>query len=605
MTSLLSPAALALWTIDAILQLANPADPQLRRDGAAYAYVYKGDIYTAPVSGGGAVKAARGSRPRWIAGDRLAFLANGQVHLRGGGPVTKSAAPVSAFSFDARGETVFYLAQEPGPAPDPVVSSEPVRMVRLYSQRVTGGAPKAVSPEAWHVAGFAISPDGSRAVCAVQKTPLARDAFHVDLHEITLATGAAKALVVQPGRDADPAFSPDGRSIAFHSQGGTWNYFAARHVGIVPSGGGAVRYLTEGLPYDVFRGGNAFAWSADSTRIVYTAGRGVTDVLVKQEVSSGKAEVLAERISGAASFTPDLGAGIYLKSSPERPLEIVHFSQGQERGLTRLHDGVRSLPRMRSRVVRWKASDGLPVEGILWLPFDYQEGKRVPLLVELHGGPTGVTLDSFPVPRIYPTQVFLQQGIAVFSPNFRGSSNYGAEFRQKNALSQGIGDFDDVMTGIDRLVADGIADADRLGVMGWSYGGYLTGNVITKTARFKAASVGAPAVDWITYYGEFDGAKEVLWTYFGGTPWQVPESYIRHSSRTGLKNIRTPTLLQVGSEDINHNHEIYQALTDLNVPVEYVVYPREGHGIAEPAHQRDLMERNLRWFRKWVAGESR
>lgn len=582
------------------MQLANPGDPQLRPDGATYAYVYKGDIYTAPMNGK-AVKTAKGARPRWVAGNRLAYLSGGQVYLDGRA-VTKSPTPVVTYTFSAKGDTVFYLAQQPGPTPDPVVSTQLPRPTRLYRQAVSGaaGAATPLSPEAWHIASFALSPDGTRAVCSVQKTPLARDAFHIDLHELTLATGAAQPLVIQTGRDADPSYSPDGRTVAFHSQGGTWNYFAARHVALVPSGGGTIRYLTDGHPYDVFRGGNAFTWSADSRALLYTAGQGTKDVLVRQEIESGQIKVLAERISGTASFTPDLTTAIYLKTSPTRPLEIVAAKAGAETQLTHLQDAIAELPALRSRVVRWKASDGLPVEGILWMPFRYRQGQRVPLLVDLHGGPTGVTLDAFPMSRTYPIHVFLERGIAVFSPNFRGSCNYGADFRLKNALSQGIGDYDDVMTGINALVREGIADPDRLGVMGWSYGGYLTGKTITQTNRFKAASVGAPAVDWTTYYGEFDGAKEVLWTYFGGSPWDVPENYIRHSSRTGLKNIQTPTLLQVGSEDINHNHEIYQALTDRDIPVEYVVYPREGHGIVEPAHQRDLMERNLRWFTRWL-----
>jgi dipeptidyl aminopeptidase/acylaminoacyl peptidase len=268
--------------------------------------------------------------------------------------------------------------------------------------------------------------------------------------------------------------------------------------------------------------------------------------------------------------------------------------------VTQLQKDVSALPAIDSRVVRWRSPDGLEIEGILWLPVGYKEGTRVPLLVELHGGPTGVALHTFPDPRIYPLQVFLQRGMAVLAPNFRGSSNYGAAFRLKNALSQGVGDYQDVMSGVDALIAQGIADPERLGVMGWSYGGYLTGAVITQTNRFRAASVGAPATDWITYYGQFDGSKEVLWTYFGGTPWEVPDNYIRHSTRNGLHKIRTPSLLQVGDRDIHHNAEIFQALTDHNVPVEYVSYPREGHRIAEPAHQRDLLERNLRWFTERV-----
>jgi dipeptidyl aminopeptidase/acylaminoacyl peptidase len=208
------------------------------------------------------------------------------------------------------------------------------------------------------------------------------------------------------------------------------------------------------------------------------------------------------------------------------------------------------------------------------------------------------------MPRTYPIQVLLQNGIAVFAPNFRGSANYGPAFRLKNALSQGVGDYQDVMTGVDYLIERGIADPDRLGIMGWSYGGYLTTAIITQTTRFKAASIGAPSTDWITYYGQSDGPREVLRSYFGGTPWEVPANYNRHSPRYRLRHIRTPSLLQVGSLDINHNAEIYQALLDHNVPVEYVVYPREGHGITEAEHVRDLLERNLRWLLGWLSSEA-
>ena len=297
----------------------------------------------------------------------------------------------------------------------------------------------------------------------------------------------------------------------------------------------------------------------------------------------------------------------FLKSSPSAPPQLYAATkagaQWQERALLSVNSEIDSLPKVKAKTLRWKSKDGLEIEGVLRLPFGTQEGKRVPLLVELHGGPTGVALEGFPASRTYPYQLFLQEGFAVLAPNFRGSSNYGGKFRVANIESQGFGDFDDVMTGIDLLIQQGIADPDRLGVMGWSYGGFLSAWILGHSDRFKAISVGAPGADWISWYGMSDGPREVMWTYFGGKPWDHWESYNRHSPRYSLQHAKTPSLLLHGEEDIDDVAEIFQALTDLNIPVEFVTYPREGHGIAEPAHQRDMMRRNLQWFKHWVLKE--
>jgi dipeptidyl aminopeptidase/acylaminoacyl peptidase len=593
-----SSGVLAVWTIDAILRISEPSSPQIHPDGKHYAVVWKGDVYAGKIDGSGPNRVGAGTMPRWIPGsNRLAYLApSGQVESAAGRSLTRSPSPIRGFAFDSTGRAIYFLALEPGKSPDPIVSSVTPRRSWLFRQRESEKTADVVAPREWHIISFAISPDGGRAACAVQRSPWNRDVFHVDLHELDLRTGEVRPLAAQPGRDADPSYSPDGRWIAFHSQGGTWNYFEARHVAVVPSTGGSIRYLTKDAPWDVFRNGNTFHWSDDSRFVTYTAGDRTQDILVRQSVESAEGFRLAERVSGTVSITPDSKATLVLKTTPSRPARLAVLDSSGDRILWDPNADVTNYPKIESQVITWTSPDGTPVEGILWLPIGYQSGARVPLLVELHGGPTGVALNRFPAPRTYPTQAFLQAGIAVFAPNFRGSANYGAAFRLKNSLSQGIGDYADVMSGVDTLIERGIADSDRLGIMGWSYGGYLTASVISRTQRFRAASIGAPAVDWTTYYGQFDGSKEVLWTYFGGTPWEKPENYARHSVRSRLGNIRTPSLLQVGALDIDHNREIFQALSDRGVEVEYVVYPREGHGIIEVSHQRDLLDRNLRLF---------
>jgi len=597
------------WTVDAILNIPTLADPQIRPDGRQVVYVrrslngkaWRSVIFAAPIPSGAHQEIGPGSHPRWSPDSRRLAWLRGQVYVDGRAITHSPGAPLT-YSWTPGGDAIAYLGVDPGPEPDPIVADRDYRYSRLYIQPLSGGEARRITTADRHVVSFALSPDGSRAVYAAQPTPRNRDSFDCDLYEIDLRTLVERHLVKQPGRDADPSYSPDGKWIVFHSQGGTLNYFAARDVALVPSGGGQVRYLTRdpNLPIDVFRGGNSFAWSPDSNTVYYTAGQGTRDVLVRQNVGTGRIEQVADRTASAASFTPDLKRGVFLKASDDKPAEITLIEGAVESQLVSLADTIAAYTPVHSRVVSWKSRDGLPIEGVLFLPFRYQPGQRVPLLLELHGGPTGVALAQFPVPRTYPAQAFLENGFAVLQPNFRGSANYGADFRLKNIQSQGFGDFDDVTTGVDELVRQGIADPERLGVMGWSYGGFLTAWVIGHTERFKAASVGAPATDWITYYAQSDGPRSTLLTYFGGTPWEKPGNYSRHSPRSGIANIRTPSLLQIGALDINHNNEIYWSLTDRNIPVEYVVYPREPHGFTEPEHQRDVMERNLRWFMRWL-----
>ena len=630
------------WTLDAIMDLRMVRDPQITADGSKVAFVvasvnskrnaYDSQIWLVTPTGGAPRPLVSphftDSSPRWSSdGKRLAFLSGrdgtSQVYVadpldRPPRKLTDSPTPVTYFRWSKDQQFIGYLALDPpssqerqrrGVGDDAVVAHQGYKYSRIYRVAVQGGEAHLVTPVDRHVISFDWAPDGSTIVYAGQVTPRNRDTFNVDLYEIDLKTGRETTLVAQEGRDAHPCYSRDGRLVAFHSQAGKLNYFEDRQVGIVPSGGGPIRYLTEKMQGDVFRGGDEFWWSQDHDELVFGAGVGTRDALFSITLKDGSCSRLMAPLHGPSSFSlsRDGSRLAFVKSSNSWPPEVyLGEREGmgiQETRLSDLNPQVKEFPPIKVSTIGWKSRDGLDVEGVLRLPVGYAPGSRLPLLVELHGGPTGVALEGFPIPRTYPSQLFAQEGFAVLSPNFRGSSNYGGKFRLANIKSQGFGDFDDVMTGIDAVVQQGLADPDRLGVMGWSYGGFLATWIIGHTNRFKAASIGATGSDWISWYGASDGPREVLWTYFGGKPWDSWETYNRHSPRYSLVNAKTPSLLLHGERDIDSTPEVFQALTDLGIPCEFVTYPREGHGIEEPMHQRDVMDRNLRWFKKWLLGK--
>jgi dipeptidyl aminopeptidase/acylaminoacyl peptidase len=256
-------------------------------------------------------------------------------------------------------------------------------------------------------------------------------------------------------------------------------------------------------------------------------------------------------------------------------------------------------------VVSWKSQDGAVIEGVLHKPAGFAAGKRYPLLVVIHGGPTGV---SRPTPlasaSAYPIDIWLAKGALVLEPNYRGSAGYGEKFRSLNIRNLGIGDAWDVISGIDNLVALGLADNNRVGVMGWSQGGYISAFLTTHdSARFKAVSVGAGISDWMTYYVNTD-IHPFTRAYLKATPWDDPEIYRKTSPITYIKNAVAPTLIQHGEKDprvpIPNAFELYQGLRDQGVPATLIVYKGFGHGLTKPKANRAAMEHNLDWFGKYV-----
>ena len=254
-------------------------------------------------------------------------------------------------------------------------------------------------------------------------------------------------------------------------------------------------------------------------------------------------------------------------------------------------------------VVSWTSQDGAAIEGVLHKPIDFDPSRKYPLLVVVHGGPTGV---SRPMPftgTIYPIDVWVPRGVLVLEPNYRGSAGYGETFRSLNVRNLGVGDAWDVVSGVDALIAKGIVDPARVGVMGWSQGGYISAFLATHdAARFKAISVGAGISDWMTYYVNTD-ITPFTRQYLKATPWTDAEIYAKTSPITYIKQAKTPTLIQHGATDqrvpLPNAFELYRGLLDNNVPTKLIVYQGFGgigHGPSKPKSQRATMEHNLEWF---------
>ena len=261
-----------------------------------------------------------------------------------------------------------------------------------------------------------------------------------------------------------------------------------------------------------------------------------------------------------------------------------------------------------TELVRWKGKDGLEIEGLLTLPVHSPAGSRVPLILNIHGGPSGVFSEAFiGAPGLYPIAAFAAKGYAVLRPNPRGSTGYGTPFRQRVVRDWGGLDFQDLMAGVDSLIARGIADPERLAVMGWSYGGYMTAWTVTQTARFKAAAVGAGITNHVSMYGTQD-IPTVYEDYFGGLPWTAADVYARSSPINFVHRVKTPTLLLHGENDNRvpptQAHEFYRAIKRQGVETRMVVYPRQPHGPTEPKFQQHIMEEHLAWVEKHLSSST-
>ena len=501
---------------------------------------------------------------------------------------------------------------------DPRVVDDALKRIRLcvvpVEKDASGKRPvKVLTPGETSVGNvgepgrFDWSPDGRSIVFTHQPTPYVDDWPRSDLSIVDVETAAVRALVSSGASESNPVFSPDGRSVALVVSDDPPSWAFAARIAVVSRDGGTPRVLA---PTHDERP-DLLGWSADGRRVIFTETRGITNRVSAAPVDGGAivdltpADTMVDQPAldasrtrlGFASQAPDRAPEAWV--SKLAPFAPVRVSRAQELPAA-------ALP--RTEVATWTSPDGQPIEGLLTYPAGYAPGARVPLLVVIHGGPAGVFVRSFTGGvSPYPVAIFASRGYAVLRCNVRGSSGYGRAFRHANQKDWGGGDYQDILSGVDALVAKGLADPDRLGVMGWSYGGYMTSWIITQTQRFKAASVGAGVTNLMSFAGTAD-IPSFIPDYFGGEFWDDLEPWRKRSAMFHVKGAKTPTLIQHGEADlrvpVSQGYELYNALKRLGVPTRMVVYPRQPHGIQEPRLQLDAMNRNLEWFDRWVMGKA-
>ncbi|MEX1241621.1 MAG: S9 family peptidase, partial [Cyclobacteriaceae bacterium] len=423
-------------------------------------------------------------------------------------------------------------------------------------------------------------------------------------------SGATRPLVAGAGFDGNPLFSWDGQHVAFVSDGGKASWARRANVFVIPAEGGDIRKLA--TTFDEVP--EIFAWSKDNRNIFYTEAFKTSRVVYSLPMD-GKAPKMITPSTGvftspSISHAGDMLSLIYEESALPPQVAVMNVKDMKMKALSRLNDDFSKRRHAKTEVVKWKAKDGkFDIEGLVTYPAHYEKGKRYPLILNIHGGPAGVFTQNYTgASSPYPLQVFSDNGFAVLRVNPRGSSGYGGDFRVANRNDWGYGDYEDIMGGVDKLIADGVAHPDSLCVTGWSYGGYMTSMIITRTNRFKAAMVGAGVTNLLSFTGTAD-IPGFIPDYFQGEMWDRTDVYMKHSAMFGVKNVTTPTLVIHGERDarvpLSQGLELYMALKRLGVKTQMVTYPRTPHGPQEPKFIQDISERVVSWFDEYCRKRNR
>jgi dipeptidyl aminopeptidase/acylaminoacyl peptidase len=646
-------------TIEDALALQEVGAPQWSPDGKLLAFTVgewnrkenrrDTHIYIVPVAaagaGGAAYRLTNGERgesaPQWSPDSRrIAFLANRDaprpdapaaprsqiwvIPVAGGEAerVTDEEAGVAQFRWSPDGRLLAYVVRDTPQDKaerdkrkkdrfDAIVVDSGFIYSHLWTINLDTKEKRRVTEGSFTVSDPQWSPDGGSVLYTMSKSGAQESAFtdisderNTDLYlapATAAAGGTPRQLTTNPGPDYAPRFSPDGKWIAYLSsdEANSWAPKIDLVVMASDANAAAPRNLT-GKYNDSVNG--APKWSPDGAALYAAGAEGVYGQLLKIAVGGDAPPRTIFESKGAyagVDLSRDGRMLAFVFNDARTPNDIwvaPSTGRGAQR-LTNFNSQFKDFALVGTEVVRWKAPDGLEIEGLLVKPLGYEQGKRYPLILQIHGGPYA----QFAYGLNTRAQIFAANGYAVLLPNPRGSTGYGQKFTTANVGDWGGRDYQDLMTGVDEMIKSGVADPERLGVMGGSYGGFMTFWVITQTNRFKAAIGHAGISDWYSFHGQSD-IPGLMEYGFGGTPWTAREVYEKWSPVRYADRVKTPLMITHGEQDrrvpIAQAEQYYRALRKSGVETVFVRYPREGHGITEPNHQIDLVRRQLEWFDK-------
>ena len=564
--------------------------------------------------------------------------------------LTRAEGSVAGYRWSPDGTRIAFLMRDPQTEEEKKATEEKRDVIlvdrnykfsHLYVVAIDPGSDEPATPVRltagdFHITGFSWAPDGGRIAFAHQADPrintgrlsgdlstttvpdaggiagilAAREAAEdedADRHAGDAAVGEVALLVGGAGIERSPHWSPDGASIAYVSTGDRPEPIGLGDVYVLPAGGGEARRLE--TPN---RSASVLGWSGDSSELLLLESLGTRRHVLAVPADGGELRFISygDGVIGSVALTDDADRMAFTWQTPEEPWDVfVSPTNGYDpRRVTDLHAEVPRPEMGPTRLVSWTSTEGFEIEGLLTYPVGYEEGERVPLILNVHGGPAGVFSQNFTgSAAAYMLQYFAQEGFAILRPNPRGSTGYGKDFRYANFQDWGYGDFRDLMSGVDHVIEMGVADPDRLLLMGWSYGGYMTSWAVTQTDRFVAASMGAGLPNLVSMTTTTD-IQDYLVGHMGVEFWEDYERYERHSAMYHIANVVTPTQVIHGAEDLRvpftQGQEFYRALDRRGVPTEMVVYPRTPHGPREPKFVMDVSERILTWFRRHLDAEA-